>query len=60
MVINDMFNFSLFKLHVTNIVVEIPCNDKSYFWVLDWLTKRGARKTQHLSIRTSFEETGTM
>ena len=39
---------------------EIPCNDKSYFWILDWLTKRGARKTQHLSIRTSFEETGTM
>ena len=37
---------------------EVPCNDKSYHWMLDWVTKVGARKTQHLSVRTRFDENG--
>ena len=36
--------------------VEVTCKDKSYPWVLDWLAKRGANKTQHLSVDTSFAE----
>lgn len=38
------------------IYTEVPCNDKSYQWMLEWITKRGATKTQHLSVRTTFDE----
>jgi len=34
--------------------VEVTCKDKSYPWVLEWITKRGARNTQHLSVDTEF------
>ena len=36
--------------------VEVTCKDKSYSWLLDWITKKGARRTQHLSVETSFVE----
>lgn len=36
--------------------VEVTCKDKSYEWLLAWITKRGARKTQHLSVDTTFVE----
>lgn len=36
------------------ISLEVPCRDKSYQWLLQWLTAKGARKTQHLSVETSF------
>ncbi|KAK7604954.1 hypothetical protein V9T40_006140 [Parthenolecanium corni] len=38
------------------ITLEVPCRDKSYQWVLQWITAKGARKTQHLSVETSFEQ----
>lgn len=34
--------------------LEIPSHDKSYFWVLQWITQQAARSTQHLSLRTRF------
>ena len=37
--------------------VEVTCKDKSYGWLLRWITARGARDTQHLSVDTSFIET---
>lgn len=42
------------------ITLEVPCRDKSYQWVLQWITQKGARQTQHLSVETSFlqKETG--
>lgn len=36
------------------ITLEVPCRDKSYQWLLQWITKKGARNTQHLSVETSF------
>ncbi|XP_065216691.1 mitochondrial chaperone BCS1 [Planococcus citri] len=36
--------------------LEVPCRDKSYQWILQWITKKGARETQHLSVETSFEQ----
>lgn len=36
--------------------VEVTCKDKSYPWVLDWIATKGARKTQHLSVDTTFAE----
>lgn len=38
------------------ITLEVPCRDKSYQWLLQWITVKGARKTQHLSVETSFEQ----
>jgi len=37
--------------------VEVTCKDKSFHWLLQWLTRRGDRGTQHLSVETSFIET---
>ncbi|KAL6953072.1 mitochondrial chaperone, partial [Sarracenia purpurea var. burkii] len=41
------------------ITLEIPCRDKSHQWMLKWITVRGARETQHLSVETSFEQFDT-
>lgn len=41
------------------ITLEVPCRDKSYQWLLQWITYKGARKTQHLSVETSFEQKET-
>lgn len=41
------------------ITLEVPCRDKSYQWLLQWITKKGARKTQHLSVETTFEQRDT-
>lgn len=43
----------LFRRHLM-ITLEVPCRDKSYQWLLKWITIKGARKTQHLSVETSF------
>ncbi|XP_073824723.1 mitochondrial chaperone BCS1 [Musca autumnalis] len=49
----------LFRRHLM-ITLEVPCRDKSYQWLLQWITARAARDTQHLSVETSFvqKETG--
>lgn len=36
------------------ITLEVPCRDKSYQWLLQWITQKGAKQTQHLSVETSF------
>nr|CAD7459327.1 unnamed protein product [Timema tahoe] len=41
------------------ITLEVPCRDKSYQWLLQWITEKGAKKTQHLSVETSFEQKDT-
>lgn len=41
------------------ITLEVPCRDKSYQWLLQWITYKGAKKTQHLSVETSFEQRET-
>lgn len=41
------------------ITLEVPCRDKSYQWLLHWITKKGARRTQHLSVETSFVQRDT-
>lgn len=45
----------LFRRHYM-ITLEVPCRDKSYQWLLQWMTARGAKQTQHLSVETSFEQ----
>ncbi|XP_076662357.1 mitochondrial chaperone BCS1 [Halictus rubicundus] len=41
------------------ITLEVPCRDKSYQWLLQWITYKGAKNTQHLSVETSFEQRDT-
>ncbi|OAD52232.1 Mitochondrial chaperone BCS1 [Eufriesea mexicana] len=41
------------------ITLEVPCRDKSYQWLLQWITQKGAKETQHLSVETSFEQRET-
>ncbi|CRK99824.1 CLUMA_CG013132, isoform A [Clunio marinus] len=48
----------LFRRHFM-ITLEVPCRDKSYQWLLQWITQKGARKTQHLSVETSFQQNNT-
>lgn len=48
----------LFRRHYL-ITLEVPCRDKSYQWLLQWITEKGARSTQHLSVETSFEQSET-
>ena len=44
-----------FKRHyVTRL--EVPCNDKSYHWLLDWVSREVATTAQQLSVRTEWEE----
>lgn len=48
----------LFRRHYM-ITLEVPCRDKSYQWLLQWITEKGARQTQHLSVETSFLQKDT-
>ncbi|KAI3662210.1 hypothetical protein MP638_002196 [Amoeboaphelidium occidentale] len=34
--------------------IDIPSYDKSYFWVLQWINKQIAQRSQHISVKTSF------
>uniref|UniRef100_A0A8C6T8Y2 Mitochondrial chaperone BCS1 n=1 Tax=Neogobius melanostomus TaxID=47308 RepID=A0A8C6T8Y2_9GOBI len=36
------------------ITLEVPSRDKSYHWLLSWITKH-AKHTQHLSVETSYQ-----
>lgn len=45
----------MFRRHYMT-TVEVTCKDKSYLWLLQWISQKGARKTQHLSVDTSFVE----
>ena len=49
------FSSVLFRRHYM-ITLEVPCRDKSYQWLLQWMTEKGARQTQHLSVETNFEQ----
>lgn len=49
---------TLFRRHYM-ITLEVPCRDKSYQWLLQWITYKGAKKTQHLSVETTFEQKET-
>ncbi len=41
----------LFRRHCMT-TVEVTCKDKSYPWLLQWISDKGARETQHLSLDT--------
>lgn len=44
----------LFHRHCL-VSMELVCRDKSYNWLLNWITKN-TRHTQHLSVETDFKQ----
>lgn len=38
------------------MTLEVPCRDKSYQWLLQWITAQAAKKTQHLSVETTYHQ----
>jgi len=36
--------------------VEVPCNDKAYSWLLEWVAREAAKSSLHVSVRTQWEE----
>ena len=48
-------SFIMFRRHYMT-TVEVTCKDKSYNWLLQWISAKGAKDTQHLSVDTSFVE----
>ncbi|KAG0727825.1 Mitochondrial chaperone BCS1 [Chionoecetes opilio] len=53
-----MLGLIMFRRHYMT-TLEVPCRDKSYQWLLQWITLRGAKKTQHLSVETTFQQIET-
>lgn len=37
------------------MTLEVPCRDKSYQWLLQWITMN-AKHTQHISVETTFKQ----
>lgn len=50
--------FVLFRRHCM-ITLEVSSKDKSYDWMLQWMTQTHARQTQHLSVMTTFHQHDT-
>ncbi|XP_037076196.1 mitochondrial chaperone BCS1-like [Pollicipes pollicipes] len=45
----------LFRRHYM-MTLEVPCRDKSYQWLLQWMTNKAAKQTQHLSVETTYKQ----
>ena len=41
--------------HLT-VSLEIPSKDRSYQWVLQWISQNASRSTQHLGVETTFHQ----
>ncbi|GAB1610259.1 mitochondrial chaperone BCS1-like [Argonauta hians] len=39
--------------------LEIPSSDKSYQWLLHWISNRADKRTQHLSVHTKYHQSDT-
>ncbi len=50
----SQFGMMAFRRHCM-ITLEVPSKDKSYSWLLQWISSN-AKKTQHLSAETSFQQ----
>ncbi|KAK7103843.1 mitochondrial chaperone BCS1-like [Littorina saxatilis] len=51
------FGTILFRRHCM-ITLEVTSQDKSFHWLLQWISRYGTR-TQHLSVETTFNQTDT-
>ncbi|XP_035221562.1 mitochondrial chaperone BCS1-like [Stegodyphus dumicola] len=49
-----MVGMIFFRRHYM-MTLEVPCRDKSYQWLLQWITMN-AKHTQHISVETTFKQ----
>ena len=54
---SSQYGMVFFRRHFL-ITLEVTSRDKSYHWLLQWITARGTR-TQHLSVETTFHQNET-
>lgn len=52
------FGSILFRRHCM-MSLEVTNRDKSYYWVLSWISKHAKQSTQHIGVETSFTQTDT-
>ena len=50
----SQYGMILFRRHYM-MTLEVPSKDKSYQWLLQWISSHGTR-TQHLSVETTFSQ----
>lgn len=53
----SQYAFVAFRRHAM-MTLEVPSKDKSYQWVLQWITSH-ASQTQHLSVETTYQQHDT-
>lgn len=53
----SQFGMVMFRRHCM-MTLEVPSRDKSYHWLLQWITSKGSR-TQHLGVQTNFTQNET-
>ena len=54
---SSQYGMVFFRRHCL-ITLEVTSRDKSYQWLLQWITRHGTR-TQHLSVETTFHQNET-
>lgn len=54
----SQYGMILFRRHYM-MTIEVPCRDKSYQWLLQWITTHAAKQTQHISVETTFHQHDT-
>ena len=35
------------------MMVQVPCNDKAYSWLLEWISREAAKSSLHVSVRST-------
>ena len=53
----SQFGMIMFRRHCM-ITLEVPSRDKSYYWLLQWISNR-ATHTKHISVETTFNQSET-
>ena len=53
----SQYGFVAFRRHAM-ITLEVPSKDRSFQWLLQWITQN-AKRAQHLSVETTFHQNDT-
>ena len=51
----SQYSWILFRRHYIS-TVEVTCKDRSFQWLLQWMARKGAKNSQHLTVDTTFVE----
>ena len=48
-----MMMVMIMVMMVTMMMVQVPCNDKAYSWLLEWISREAAKSSLHVSVRST-------